>query len=109
MRRWDSSSKACNSGGPRSTATIATRSSWRARCKRRDDRLDVQARHVEAGKARALFIEHHGEVGAGEQDGLDARAALQVCGDAAQAIGVVGRAAPVEDALVGLADERDLV
>ena len=49
-----------------------------------DDRVDVQARDVEAGEARGLLVEHDGEIGAGEQDRLDAVAALQVRGDAAQ-------------------------
>ena len=55
-----------------------------------DDGVDVQARDVDGGKARRRLVEHHGEVGAGEQDRLDAVAPLQVGGDAAQAGGVVG-------------------
>ena len=50
-----------------------------------DDGVDVQAGDVEGGEAGVGLVEDHGEVGAGQQDGLDAVAALQVGGDAAQA------------------------
>jgi len=62
----------------------------------------MQAGDIEAGKARARLVEHHREVGAGQQDQLDAVAALQVGGDAAQVVGVGRRGLAVEDALVGL-------
>ena len=62
------------------------------------------------GKPAVVFIEDDREVGAGEQDRLDAVAPLQLGRDAAQAGGVLVVAAlGVEDALVGPADEGDLV
>ena len=57
-----------------------------------DNRVDVQARDVDGGKACRRLVEHEGEVGAGEQDRLDAVAASQVGGDAAQACGVAASA-----------------
>ena len=75
-----------------------------------DDGVDVHAGAVDAGEARRLLVEDHREVGAGEQDRLDAVAPLQLGRDAAQAGGVLVVAAlGVEDALVGTADEGDLV
>src|SRR4030095_11701832 len=75
-----------------------------------DDRLDMQARHVDGGKSRRLLVEHDGKIGAGEPHCLHAVAPLEVGGNAAQArgilrIGLLG----VEDPLVGLADEVDFV
>ncbi|WP_296332465.1 hypothetical protein [Reyranella sp.] len=40
------------------------------------DRVDVEAGDIDRGEARRRLVEHEGEVGAGEQDGLDAVAAL---------------------------------
>src|SRR6185312_11110593 len=71
-------------------------------------RVDVQARHVEAREAGGLFVDQHDQVGAGDQDGLGA-AALQRLRYATEAVGVGRIGLAVEDALVGRADERDLV
>ena len=48
-----------------------------------DDRVDMQACNVETGEAGGRLVEHRGEIGAGEQNGLDAVAALKVRRDAA--------------------------
>src|SRR5829696_4925459 len=85
-------------GGPRSGKTLGAQPF--------DDGVDVHAGAVDAGEACRCLIEDHGQVGAGEQDRLDAIATLQVGRDAAQAGGVIVVAAlGVEDALVGPADK----
>ncbi len=74
-----------------------------------DDRVDARRATSRQGKPAVCFVEQGGEVGAGDQDGFDAVAALEVRGDAAQGTGVAGFRAAIEDALIGLADEGDLI
>ena len=57
----------------------------------------MESGDVDRREARRRLVEHEGEVGAGEQDRLDAVAALQLGGEAAQTLGVGGiRALGVE-------------
>ena len=67
----------------------------------------MEARKVDGGKASSRLVEHDGEVGAGQADRFDTLAALKVSCEEAELSGVsrVGLLC-VEDALIGLADER---